>query len=203
MPSFYTLLSGLGLTSPLLKLCPWKLPPPSQSTVQVLAFSLWKVETGGFGAMSSWSSPVWKQLICSAAGRAQTFWEKQGQARERKLWLNLILAQVIPLSYRSDTILFKTHQNMSLFELWKRICLEPNTTFGRSMSARGSWATSCQGTKEGGGFQSQAARESGNTNMHSPEMSVLWSFGWSRDAIVTLAQQLLPVSFLYKLWKLL
>lgn len=102
--------------SPLLKLCPWKLPPPSQSTVQVLAFSvegrdrrLWCHEQLIFPCVKA------AHLLCCR--RAQTFWRSRDKQGRRKLGLNLILAQLCPLSYRSDTILFKTHQNMSLFEL--------------------------------------------------------------------------------------
>lgn len=71
---------------------------------------------------------------------------------------------------------------MSLFELQKqRICLEPNTTFGHSMS------TPVSGSQGGWASRVRQPLENGDTNTHSPEMSILWSFGGSRDAIVALA----------------
>lgn len=42
---------------------------------------------------------------------------KAGTSKGEKARAEFDPGSVIPLSYRSDTILFKTHQNMSLFEL--------------------------------------------------------------------------------------
>ena len=53
----------------------------------------------------------------------------------------------------------KTHKNMSLFELQKqRMCLEPNTTFGHSMStpvsgSQGGWASRVRQPLENGGTE--------------------------------------------------